>query len=300
MSALEDNIRAFRATGMLTRLPVAPVIVAYALAFAPTYLTLAQQVWSTEQEGHGPFILAAALWLAWRRWPAIRAVTPAPAPVAGWATLILGLLLLVLGRSQDLLSVEVFSQVPIIAGLVLVIAGWRLLRLVAIPVLFLLFTVPPPGSVVDAITLTLKARLSDVVTDVLYRAGYPIAQNGVILTVGPYELLVKDACAGMNSIFSLSAISIFYIILARHASLLHNLALYAFVLPVSFIANAIRVLLLVLLTYHFGNAAGQGLFHDLTGVLLFTAALLMIFLVDSLLSLVATAARQLRRSAAAI
>ena len=64
---------------------------------------------------------------------------------------------------------------------------------------------------VDAATVPLKVLISDLVTQVLYSAGYPIAQNGVVILIGPYELLVQDACSGMNSIFALSAIGVFYV-----------------------------------------------------------------------------------------
>ena len=64
---------------------------------------------------------------------------------------------------------------------------------------------------VDAATVPLKVLISDMVTNVLYAAGYPIAQNGVVIQIGPYQLLVQDACSGMNSIFALSAIGVFYV-----------------------------------------------------------------------------------------
>ena len=67
-----------------------------------------------------------------------------------------------------------------------------------------------PDWLIDAATVPLKVFISDVVTRILYAAGYPIAQNGVMIMIGSYQLLVKDACSGMNSIFALSAIGVFY------------------------------------------------------------------------------------------
>jgi exosortase len=148
------------------------------------------------------------------------------------------------------------------------------------PILFLIFMVPLPGWVLDIVTIPLKIHVSDFVVALLYKAGLPIAQNGVILMIGPYELLVADACAGMNSIFSLSAISLFYISQVPNRSLWHKLVLIACVMPISFIANVVRVIALVLLTYYFGDAAGRGLSHESTGILLFSVALASIFILD--------------------
>ena len=64
---------------------------------------------------------------------------------------------------------------------------------------------------IDGATIPLKVLISDLVTQVLYTAGYPIAQNGVVILIGPYQLLVEDACSGLNSIFALSAIGVFYV-----------------------------------------------------------------------------------------
>jgi hypothetical protein len=62
----------------------------------------------------------------------------------------------------------------------------------------------------DAFTIPLKVWVSDLVTNFLYALDYPVAQNGVLIMIGPYELMVKDVCSGINSIFALSAIGIFY------------------------------------------------------------------------------------------
>ncbi|NVL67990.1 exosortase/archaeosortase family protein, partial [Escherichia coli] len=112
---------------------------------------------------------------------------------------------------QGLLTFEAGSIIPVIVGSVLIYAGWPKLRALAFPIGFLLFAVPMPDWLIDAATVPLKVFISDTVVRVLYAAGFPIAQNGVMIMIGPYQLLVKDACSGMNSIFALSAIGVFYV-----------------------------------------------------------------------------------------
>ena len=137
-------------------------------------------------------------------------------------------------------------------------------------------------------TVPLKVFISDLVTRILYAAGYPVAQNGVMIMIGAYQVLVKDACSGMNSIFALSAIGIFYAYVFRWDTKLRSLILLlqSFQSPSS--PNFIRVLTLVLIAYYGGVDRLDGIIHDLTGIGLFIVALLLLFLLDGFLSLCST------------
>ena len=263
-------------------------------AYIPTFVQLAQGPWQTEQEGHGPLILAASLWLVWSSRDKLRGTEVRPAPLAGWASLLLGLAMLFLSRTQGLISIEVLSELPVITGCVLLLAGWRVLRVVAFPIGFLIFTVPAPGWMVDGATVPLKVFISDLVTKVLYAAGYPVAQNGVVIMIGPYQLLMKDACAGMNSIFALSAIGMFYVYAFRWESKVRSLILLATIIPITVLANFIRVMALVLIAYYGGVELIDGVLHDLTGIALFIIALVLVFVCDGLLGLLGAVARRMR------
>jgi exosortase B len=147
----------------------------------------------------------------------------------------------------------------------------------------MLFMIPLPGPLVDAVTMPMKMAVSYVAEQVLYGIGYPIARQGVILQIGQYKLLVADACAGLHTLFTLEALGLLYLNIVRHNSAIRNIALAIFIVPISFTANVIRVMTLTLVTYHFGDAAGQGFLHGFAGMVLFLSALLLIIGVDSLL-----------------
>jgi exosortase B len=169
--------------------------------------------------------------------------------------------------------------------------GGVALRAFWFPVLFFVFMIPLPGMIVDALTNPLKRHVSEIAEVFLYAAGYPIARSGVTLTIGPYQLLVADACSGMHSLYSLSALGLLYLYLVKHGSLIRNAILALSILPIAFGANIVRVVFLVLVTYYLGDEAGQGFLHGFAGMVLFVAALLMIFLLDALLGVVAGRAR---------
>ena len=101
-----------------------------------------------------------------------------------------------------------------------------------------------------------------------------------------YQLLVEDACSGMNSIVGLIAVSLLYIYLMRGSSwLIYSLpSSSAWSIPIAIVANILRIMVLVLLTYFFGNEVAQGFLHVTAGLFLFTTALLFVFLIDQLLT----------------
>lgn len=253
--------------------------------YLPTYWDLSHTVWASDEQGHGPIILAVSLWLLFQLRHRIAALPSVPSVAAGSALLVFGLVLYVLGRTQAVILFETGSQIFVIAALMLLFKGPQALRLAWFPLFFLIFMLPLPGAVVATVTTPLKAAVSYVAEHVMHTAGYPIARSGVILQVGQYQLLVADACAGLNSMFTLEALGLLYMNLMGYTSVARNVTLAVLVIPIAFIANIIRVMILILVTYHFGDEAGQGFVHDFAGMVLFMAGLSLMLAVDKLLGL---------------
>ena len=263
-----------------------PVLAGLCALYIPTYVSLGSGVWKSEEQGHGPLILAVVVWLFWQLRDVLVEGTPAPRNGLGWTTLVFGLLLYVLGRSQDILLFEVGSHIPVLSGLLLLTRGVSALRALWFPLFFIVFMIPLPSVFVDALTGPLKRHVSEIAEHLLYAVGYPIARSGVTLTIGPYQLLVADACSGLHSLYSLSALGLLYLHLMKHVSVVRNAILAACILPIAFGANIVRVIFLVLVTFHLGDEAGQGFLHGFAGMVLFVAALALLFLIDSALGLV--------------
>jgi len=253
------------------------------LLVVPSYVLLAQTVWTTDEQGHGPIILAVTLWLMWTRREAFFALPDRPAHGPGWAMFVLGLVMYVIGRSQQVDTIEVAAHLPLLAAVLLLTKGYAGLRWGGFYLFFLLFMVPLPGLLVQSLTTPLKIAVSYVAEGLMHHLDYPVARSGVILFVGQYQLLVADACAGLNSMFTLEALGLLYMNLMNHTSLKRNFALAVLVIPIAFIANVIRVMVLILVTFHFGDEAGQGFVHQFAGMLLFLIGLIMMLGVDSVL-----------------
>lgn len=264
--------------------------------YGPTYWDLSGSVWRSDDQFHGVIILIVIAWLIWDKRLAVISEPAAPRTVIGSALFGFGLLLYVVGRSQDILIFEVGSQIPVLAGALLILQGGSALRALWFPILYFAFMVPLPGVLVDSMTGPLKQWVSVITEQVLYAAGYPIARSGVTLSIGQYQLLVADACSGLNSMFSLSALGLLYMYFMGRKSWLHNGIMLASILPIAFVANIVRVMVLVLITYYWGDEAGQGFLHGSAGMVLIIAALLFLFLLDAVLRRLTFRAQATRES----
>ena len=268
-----------------------PIVLGLMVMYGPTYWMLAHGLWNTDDYAHGPIVLVVTLFLLWQQRVVFMGGIGTTLPtrgetVAGWVLLIVGLLAYALGRSQDILLFEVGSQIPVILGALLITLGVRAARALWFALFFLLFMIPLPGFVVDAATGPLKQYISVIAEQVLYTAGYPIARSGVMLTIGQYQLLVADACSGLHSMFSLSAMGLLYLYLMQRTSVARNLIIMAAILPIAFAANIVRVIVLILVTYHLGDEAGQGFLHGFAGIMLFVIGLLFLFVLDWVLGFI--------------
>lgn len=246
----------------------------------PTLVSLAQQYWSRENGVHGPIVLATGLWLLWRARAVLVQLQQPGHPLIGGGLIAVMLPLYVFGRAFDFLSLEVAALLGVLGGVFYLYFGRHAVRHIWFPLVYLGFLVPPPGWLIDAVTAGLKSFVSIVSTQLLALAGYPVARIGVTLYVAQFQLLVEDACSGMNSLVSLTSVSLFYIYLLHASSWRYALFLTCWILPIAILANIFRVLVLVLITYYWGNEAAQGFLHNSAGLAMFVAALLGIFAID--------------------
>lgn len=260
------------------------LLLGFVAVIVPTFGALGSGPWSTEAGVHGPLVVATGIWLVVRRLPQIRAIAEPGRFGIALAMLIPALILYALGRAYDFISIEVASLILALLAVAYAYLGAKVLRLMWFPIFYLCFVIPLPGWLLDTVTSPLKLFVSEFVAGGLTLLGYPVARIGVTLYVEQYQLLVEDACAGLNSLISLAAIGLFYVYILRNTNWRYAMLLLALVVPIAILANCVRVAALVLLTYYYGDAVAQGYLHEFAGMVTFTSALLFLFLVDALLT----------------
>jgi len=259
------------------------LVVGFVALAAPTLVRLAQQSWSQDFGAYGPIIIAAGAWLVGRQLPDLaRRAQPGPAWMT-WGILVPSFASYIFGRDCDFLTLEAAAVYGVGIAILSATLGPRAMITIWFPLMYLAFAIPPPAAVLHDLTAPLKEFVSSVATHILSDAGVPVAHQGVTITVAQYQLLVEDACSGMNSIVGLIAVSLLYVYLMRGSSLAYALLLSAFVVPIAIVANIIRIMILILLTYGYGNDVAQGILHVTAGMILFITALGLVFALDSLL-----------------
>ncbi|MFL9710296.1 exosortase B [Methylobacillus sp. Pita1] len=266
-----------------------PLLIGFLAMYVPTYWETANTIWVMEDQAHAPIIVLVIFYLIWVRKDFFLQPVPTISQFTktlGTLSFLIGLLFYVVGRSQNILVFDLGSQIPILLGLILLMRGWPGLKAFWFPLFFILFMIPIPGAIVDSITMPMKIAVSYVAEAVLYGVGFPIARSGVILQIGPYQLLVADACAGLHTLISLEALGLLYLNIVRTDSIFRNITLAILIVPISFTANVIRVMTLTLITFYFGDAAGQGFMHGFAGMLLFVVALSLIIWMDTCLQFI--------------
>jgi exosortase len=246
----------------------------------PTMALVSRFSWSTEQGAHGPIVVATGLWLLWRQWHLSDGVRQPAKPLFVLAALAVLIPLYYLANVTQIIEIQGYVMYGVLLTILYSTIGLPAMRKLWFPLVYLLFVFPPPDTLVALFTQPLKIWISKVAVNLLYLVGYPIAGAGVTIQIGQYQLLVAAACSGINSLISLSAISLFYVYMRHQMNWRYALLLMFAVVPVAIFANLVRVLVLILLTYHFGDSVAQGFLHNFAGMTMFMTALLTIFGID--------------------
>ena len=236
-------------------------------------------LWDTEQGAHGPIVLAIAVWLSIRNWPAMRAQATPGSALIGGPLLALALLAFIASHivgSVMLQSAAVYAAA--IAALYLLI-GRRAIQAGWFPIFYFLSCCR-----LRAASLRSPRNRSAWRSLRWQSAFFHISAiqwpEGLLIYVGQYAIEVKAACSGLSSIISLTAVGLFYAYALHHLRVRYCVLLTGAAFLLAMIANLARVITVMLITYYFGNEAGQGFLHGAAGIFMFVFALLGLIFLD--------------------
>lgn len=260
---------------------------AFIALYLPSYLYSYKVSWTQEGQDHAIIVVFIVYYLFLSKLNQLGEIKQNINVIemtSGLALLVVGLLAYIVGRSQGILLIDLGSQIPVMLGTLFLLYGFKQSRPFLFPAFFIFFMLPIPQVVLSAITLPMKIAVSTTAEHITYYlSSIPVAREGVLLYVGQYRLFVADACAGMHTLISLEAMGLLYLNLVQSTSALRNLILAILIVPISFTANVIRVVILIFITYYFGDEVAQSYIHEFAGMLLFIVALTFIISLDSLI-----------------
>lgn len=231
--------------------------------------------WYTDDNAsHGFIVPFITGYLIWTRRAELAAVRVVPSN-AGLLLLAASAAMLVLGWLATELFTMRFSLVLALCGCALFWLGREAFKLLAFPLLFLVFMIPVPAIVYDAVAFPLKLFVSWLSVGALKMMGVMVVREGNVIMFPNITLEVVDACSGLRSLTSLITLGAAYaLVMCRRTWL--RLTLVACTIPIAVGTNALRVIVTGLLARHYGAAAAEGFFHEFAGLVVFALALVIL------------------------
>jgi exosortase len=256
------------------------------ILYSPILWQLYNARWEIIDYTHAYFILPLSLWLTWRNRSKIKEALPKQETsnkgVFSFSILFFGVVMFIFGWKQEYLFISTLSLVPLLFGLVAYLYGAGVTKALSFPILYLLLLVPPPLGILDSITLPMRHGVSYLAEQILKFAGYPITRDGLLLTIGYNNIFMGQPCSGFRSLITMFSLVLVYVYISK-SSLNKKLILTFFIIPFALLGNLIRVIALCLITFYFGEEAGQGFFHNFSGILMFIITILCVIGLESLL-----------------
>lgn len=243
---------------------------------------LAVQWYADPDYSHGFLIPLLSGYFLWERREKLFSLSVAPRPL-GACLLGLGLLILIVGSVGAELYMQRVSFLVVIAGLVLLVLGKEFLRAVAFPIAFLLFMVPLPAIVMNAVAFPLQLFAAKVATFSLFSLGIPVLRQGNVIVLAETTLEIAEACSGIRSLQALLALGTVYAYFTQRDRWKQWL-LVLLSIPIAIAANAFRVSGTGVLANLWGIEAAEGFYHSFSGLLIFVVAFALLLACGVVLS----------------
>lgn len=245
------------------------------LLYGSVLKSMILQWWNDPDYGHGFFVPLFSGFIVWQqreRW-----LTSRSEPGDFGFVVMLGAVgLLVVGSLGAELFISRFSLLALLAGMIVFLLGWNVLRALSYPLGFLILMIPIPVIIYNQITFPLQLLASHLASSFLELVGVPVLRDGNILMLSNYSLEVVEACSGIRSLMSLTALAIAYGYLTEPRRWVRYVLVVSMV-PIAIATNAIRITGAGVLAHRYGPTAAEGFLHGFSGWVIFLAALLLMF-----------------------
>jgi exosortase len=240
--------------------------------------------WSNSEEySHGFFILPIAVYIIWNKRKNLSEIQMSPS-LWGLAIVIFSLTLYLASHFADMLTLESFTLILTIFGIILYLLGFGIFKELFFPLFFLLLMIPIPAQIYSASTIPLQLFVSKISVWAASLFGLPIYREGNIIHLPERTLQVVQACSGLRSMISLLTLSLVFGYLTLKSNYLRA-ALFFVGIPVAIFVNIIRVFIMIIVIYYFDFDLTTGTIHTIYGLSIFLIALLMLYLIRGALSI---------------
>jgi exosortase D (VPLPA-CTERM-specific) len=272
---------------------IAALICAVVLSYLAVLQKLGQDWWVDENYSHGLLVPIVIAFIVWNEWGRLKS-TAGPGPRWLAVSLIIAAALMLLAGT---LAAELFTQrislVLMLAGIVVYLFGLKVLNILTVPFALLLLAIPIPQIVFNRIAFPLQIWASQTAVWGIRLFEVPTVRRGNVIDILPsgstqtISLEVVEACSGIRSLMTLVTLALVLAYFTRRApngdiggftrsDLFRAVFLMVLAVPIAVLTNAARVTGTGFLTYYYGSQATEGTWHDLSGWLVYLAALVLL------------------------
>jgi len=252
------------------------------LLYWPALKEFVYDWWHDDNYSHGFLIPFISAYFLWQKREQIKSADIRPHWM-GLTILLVGLALAVIGTAAaEWYSVR-FSIILVLLGIVLFLGGPSILKTVWFPIVFLLFAIPLPYTLFRKLTFPLQLFSTEVTHTIITALGMSALKQGNLIHLPNYSLEVVEACSGLRSIITLSALAAMFSHLSS-GGIIKKTILFATAIPIAITANIVRLLVTVMGALIIGPTFAEGFLHDFSGLLVFLTGLFLFFCSEKLLT----------------
>lgn len=218
-----------------------------------------------------PFITA---FLIWQKRDVLERIESRGSWV-GIVVISVGLVLLLVGGLSTIATIIQYAMLTVIIGSAIAVLGWRLVKSIFMPLLFLVFMIPLPYFLLANLSSQLQLISSALGVDLARLFGVVVFLSGNVIDLGTMKLQVVQACSGLRYLFPLMSLSFIAAYLMRGA-FWKRAVVFLSSIPITVLMNSFRIGVISVLVDYWGRSQAEGFLHYFEGWVIFMACLAII------------------------
>lgn len=246
----------------------------FAALYGPVFVQFLIPRWLTDDSAtHGWLVIPIALATVWYRRERLRRIPLSSHPGGLWVVA-LALMMHTVEKALDINGPAPLSIPVYVAGMVWYLCGTAWLRELSFPIAYLLFMVPVPGGLTQAVSFPLRLLATNGSKAIAGYFGVTIYGAGMNVEfmqprgVEYVRILVADPCSGLHSLMAIKALHAITAYVSRLKTP-WKWVLFFCALPITLAANVCRMTLIILVCAYVSKDLGLKVFHDYSPYVLF-------------------------------
>jgi hypothetical protein len=227
--------------------------------------------WQREEFSHGYMIPIVSLYLLLQKLPKIADVE-LKRPGWGFPILMIGLMCYFLGELSAIYIVIQYGFIIALVGITISWIGTQGIKVIAVPLAYLLFMVPLPNFLYFNLSSHLQLISSAFGVFMLRLFDVSVYLEGNVIDLGHFKLQVVDACSGLRYLFPLMSFG-FLVAYIYRASFWKKTLIFLSTIPITILMNSFRIMVIGITVDAWGIKAAEGFVHDFQGWVVFMSSL---------------------------